>query len=40
MIPNIDQLLIVCGIALAFVILVVWIMMKIPSEQDNNQDKW
>ncbi|MFC4698714.1 hypothetical protein ACFO4O_00885 [Glaciecola siphonariae] len=30
MIPNLDQLLIVCGIALAFVAGIVWLLIKLP----------
>jgi hypothetical protein len=34
MIPNLDQLLIVCGIALAVVAGIVWLIMKLPMEED------
>lgn len=42
MIPNLDQLLLVCGIALAFVAAIVWILLKLPvddDEQDKHQDR-
>jgi hypothetical protein len=32
MIPNLDQLLIVCGISLAGVALIVWLLLKIFSD--------
>lgn len=38
MIPNLDQLLLVCGIALAFVAAIVWILLKLPVD-DDEQDK-
>jgi hypothetical protein len=38
MIPNLDQLLIVCGIALAFVAAIVWLLIKLPVD-DDEQDK-
>lgn len=34
MIPNLDQLLLVCGISLAAVALIVWLMLKIPDNSD------
>lgn len=38
--PNLDQLLIVCGISLAVVALIVWILMKLPdsSQENDTQD--
>lgn len=38
MIPNLDQLLIVCGIAIAGVALIMWLLMKIPGETENDSD--
>jgi hypothetical protein len=38
MIPNLDQLLIVCGIALAAVAVIVWILVKLPTEDSSNPD--
>ena len=40
MIPNLEQLLIVCGISFAGVGLIVWLLLKIPmgSEQDRDDD--
>lgn len=35
--PNLDQLLIVCGISLAAVAGIVWLLMKIP-EDDKSDD--
>nr|WP_168710982.1 hypothetical protein [Ningiella ruwaisensis] len=37
MIPNFDQLLIVCGIALAFVAAIVWILMKLPVDEEQQK---
>jgi len=34
--PNLDQLLIVCGISLVVVAGIVWLLMKIP--EDNKTD--
>ncbi len=39
MIPNLDQLLIVCGIALGGVALIVWLLLKIPDEEQADDDK-
>jgi len=39
MIPNLDQLLIVCGIALAFVAAIVWLLLKLPEQDDEQNDK-
>ncbi|WP_284731281.1 hypothetical protein [Glaciecola sp. XM2] len=36
MIPNLDQLLLVCGIALAFVAAIVWLLMKLPEQEDES----
>ena len=38
MIPNLDQLLIVCGIALAAVGLIVWLLLKIPTESTDERN--
>jgi len=39
MIPNLDQLLIVCGIAIAGVALIMWLILKIPDEsKDDSKD--
>lgn len=40
MIPNLDQLLIICGISLAGVALIVWLLLKIPDDSDDDQDDW
>ncbi|WP_371194691.1 hypothetical protein [Glaciecola sp. SC05] len=37
MIPNLDQLLIVCGIAIAVVAGIVWLLIKLPLEDDEQQ---
>lgn len=37
MIPNLDQLLIVCGIAIVFVAVIVWVLMKLPEQDDDDQ---
>jgi len=48
MIPNLEQLLLVCGISLAGVGLIVWLILKIPVEpepepetddEDNDEDE-
>ena len=39
MIPNLGQLLAVCGITLAVVAFIVWILLKLPGE-DGGQDKY
>ncbi|WP_395338851.1 hypothetical protein PN836_012865 [Ningiella sp. W23] len=36
MIPNLDQLLIVCGIALAFVAGITWLLLKLPEHDDGD----
>lgn len=36
MIPNIGQLLLVCGIALGGVGLIVWVLLKIPEQSPEN----
>ena len=38
MIPNLDQLLLVCGIALAGVALIVWVLVKIPDESKDERE--
>lgn len=38
MIPNLDQLLLVCGISIAGVALIVWIMLKIPEDTDDEDN--
>lgn len=38
MIPNLDQLLIVCGIAMAGVGLIVWLLVKIPDESKDERN--
>ena len=40
MIPNLDQLLIVCGIALVFVALIVYLLIKLPKEDSSSDDKF
>jgi uncharacterized protein YoxC len=40
MIPNLDQLLIVCGIALAFVALIVYLLIKLPKEDSSSDDNF
>lgn len=37
MIPNLDQLLLVCGISIAAVALIMWLLLKIPDQSDDNQ---
>jgi hypothetical protein len=37
MIPNLGQLLIVCGIASVFVAVIVWLLMKLPEQDDDDQ---
>lgn len=39
MIPNLDQLLLVCGISLAAVGLIVWLLIKIPIEDESSENK-
>lgn len=39
MIPNLDQLIIVCGIAVAFVAAIVWLLMKLPEDENENQEQ-
>lgn len=39
MIPNLDQLLIVCGIALVFVAGIVWLLIKLPEQEDEQHDE-
>lgn len=39
MIPNLDQLLLVCGISLAAVALIVWLMLKIPDNSDEEENE-
>lgn len=36
MIPNLDQLLLVCGVSLVGVAVIIWLMLKI---SDNSNDK-
>lgn len=38
MIPNLDQLLIVCGIAIAGVALIMWLILKIPDESKDDRE--
>jgi hypothetical protein len=38
MIPNLEQLLIVCGISLAGVGLIVWLLLKIPTGSEGNRN--
>lgn len=38
MIPNLDQLLFVCGIALAGVGLIVWLLLKLPNSDEQKED--
>jgi hypothetical protein len=39
MIPNLGQLLLVCGIALAVVAGIVWILIKLPDEEDEQDGR-
>ncbi|WP_284217707.1 hypothetical protein [Agaribacter marinus] len=39
MIPNLTQLLLVCGIAFAVVGLIIWLLIKIPGE-DGGSDRY
>ncbi|MDT0595078.1 hypothetical protein [Glaciecola petra] len=39
MIPNLDQLLLVCGISLAAVGLIVWLLIKIPVDDERSEHK-
>lgn len=38
MIPNLDQLLLVCGIAIGGVALIMWLVLKIPNESKDDRD--
>lgn len=37
--PNVDQLIIVCGISLAVVAGIIWLLMKIPTDEEDDADK-
>ncbi|AEP31727.1 hypothetical protein GNIT_3633 [Glaciecola nitratireducens FR1064] len=39
MIPNLDQLLLVCGIAIGVVALIVWLLVKLPSDESSVDDE-
>lgn len=39
MIPNLDQLLLVCGIAVFVVASVVWILLKLPVDEGSSNDE-
>jgi hypothetical protein len=38
MIPNLDQLLLVCGIAVGVVALIVWLLVKLPIDESSVDD--
>ncbi|MFT4732871.1 MAG: hypothetical protein ACI89W_001900 [Gammaproteobacteria bacterium] len=38
MIPNLDQLLLVCGVAIGVVALIVWLLVKLPIENSSGDD--
>jgi len=38
MIPNLDQLLLVCGIAIGGVAFIMWLLLKIPSDSQNKPE--
>ncbi len=38
MIPNLDQLLLVCGIAIGVVALIVWVLVKLPVDESSVDD--
>jgi hypothetical protein len=38
MIPNLDQLLLVCGIAIGVVALIVWLLVKLPVDESSVDD--
>jgi hypothetical protein len=38
MIPNLDQLLLVCGVAIGVVALIVWLLVKLPIENSSEDD--
>ncbi|MFQ3206216.1 MAG: hypothetical protein ACI9IT_000350 [Glaciecola sp.] len=38
MIPNLDQLLLVCGVAIGVVALIVWLLVKLPIEKGSEDD--
>lgn len=38
MIPNLDQLLLVCGIAVGVVALIVWLLVKLPVGESSVDD--
>ncbi len=38
MIPNLDQLLLVCGIAIGVVALIVWLLVKLPIDESSADD--
>ena len=38
MIPNLDQLLLVCGIAVGVVALIVWLLVKLPVDESSVDD--
>ena len=40
MIPNLDQLLIVCGIALVVVAAIVALLIKLPNDDTASKDKF
>jgi len=39
MIPNLDQLLLVCGIAIGVVALIVWLLIKLPGDESSVDDE-
>jgi hypothetical protein len=39
MIPNLDQLLLVCGIAIVAVAVIVWILVKLPMDDQSSHDE-
>ena len=38
MIPNIDQLLLVCGLAVAAVAGIVWLLIKLPMRDEDDEE--
>jgi len=38
MIPNLDQLLLVCGIAIGVVALIVWVLVKLPLDESSRDE--
>ena len=38
MIPNLEQLLLVCGIAIGVVALIVWMLIKLPVDESSVDD--